>query len=47
MLKGFLTDILHVEPQRAAIEACGIEHSISNDTAEKLEQLINTLKADE
>lgn len=46
LLKGFLIDILKVNPERAAVEACGIEHSISNDTAEKLENLINNLKAE-
>ena len=46
MLKEFLIDILDVEPTLAAKEACGIEHMISNDTAEKLENLMKKIKAE-
>ncbi len=44
LLKTFLTDILEVKTITAEEEACGIEHSISDETAKKLEALINKLK---
>lgn len=44
LLKTFLVDILGVEDDLASEEACGIEHSISDDTAAKLEDLLNKLK---
>lgn len=47
LLRRFLIDVLKVEPERANKEACGIEHSISDDTAEKLEKLIDTLESNE
>lgn len=46
MLKEFLIDILEVEPDKAVKEACGIEHMISNDTAEKFEELMKKIKAE-
>ncbi|MBN2876455.1 MAG: metal-dependent transcriptional regulator [Bacilli bacterium] len=44
LLRSFLVDVLGVTPEVANTEACGIEHSISDDTAEKLELLVNKLK---
>jgi len=44
LLRKFLIEILKVEPETANHEACGIEHSISDETAEKLEKLIDNLK---
>ena len=46
MLKEFLMEILEVAPLLAAEEACGIEHVISDNTARKLEELMNKLKAE-
>lgn len=46
LLRSFLIDILGVDPSVANTEACGIEHSISDDTAEKLEHLVNQLKTE-
>jgi len=46
LLKKFLIDVLGVPPTRANREACGIEHSISEDTAKKLEELLSKLKAE-
>jgi Mn-dependent DtxR family transcriptional regulator len=44
LLKKFLIDILDVPEDIASIEACGIEHSISDETAHKLELLMESLK---
>jgi len=44
LLKRFLVDILGVSEEDAGYEACGIEHSVSDDTAEKLERLIERLE---
>ncbi len=46
MLKEFLIDVLEVDPSLAVDEACGIEHMISDDTARKLEGLMNKIKAE-
>jgi DtxR family Mn-dependent transcriptional regulator len=47
LMKTFLIDILKVDPTLASTEACGLEHSISDDTAKKLEKLIDRLKTEE
>lgn len=47
LLKKFLIDVLDVSPKIANTEACGIEHSISDDTAKKLEQLMMNIKTEE
>ncbi len=47
LLKKFLFEILDVSPKIANEEACGIEHSISDDTALKLEKLYYSLKTEE
>jgi len=44
LLKRFLIDILGVSEEVASTEACGIEHTISEDTALKLETLMKTLE---
>ncbi len=44
MLKKFLIEILDVPPVIANTEACGIEHSISDETAKKLELLMERIK---
>jgi Mn-dependent DtxR family transcriptional regulator len=43
LIKKFLIEILGVEDSLANAEACGIEHNISEDTAEKLELLMENL----
>ncbi|MDC7219536.1 MAG: metal-dependent transcriptional regulator [Spirochaetales bacterium] len=40
LLKGFLQNILMADENEADEEACRIEHAISQETAEKLENLI-------
>ncbi len=44
ILKKFLTDVLKIAPEVADREACGIEHVISETTANKIEALIDQLK---
>ena len=44
LLKKFLIDILKVSEETASNEACGIEHSISDDTTMKLEKFIEKLE---
>jgi len=44
ILKHFLTDILGVEESRANIEACGIEHDISDETADRIAALLEKQK---
>ncbi len=46
LLKSFLVDILKVEPGRANEEACGIEHSISDETGRKLEKFMEQIKTE-
>ncbi len=46
LLKNFLVDFLNVDPLVANEEACGIEHSISDDTAKKLSEFIKKIKAE-
>lgn len=46
MLKEFLIDVLDVSPEIAVNEACGIEHMISNETAQKFENLMKKIKAE-
>ncbi len=41
ILKRFLIEVLGVEENTANREACGIEHNISDDTARRIEQLVN------
>lgn len=43
LIKKFLIEILHVSPEVANNEACGIEHNISEDTAKKLQIFIDSL----
>ncbi|MGD9909604.1 MAG: metal-dependent transcriptional regulator [Candidatus Izemoplasmatales bacterium] len=44
LIKKFLIEILHVSPEVANNEACGIEHNISEDTASKLKEFIDSLE---
>lgn len=44
LIKKFLIEILHVSPEIANNEACGIEHNISEDTASKLKIFIDSLE---
>jgi DtxR family Mn-dependent transcriptional regulator len=44
ILFNFLTDLLFVDKEKAAKEACGIEHNISSETIDKLEKLHQLLK---
>lgn len=46
LIKRFLVEFLHVDEAIANDEACGIEHNISEDTAEKLENFIETISHD-
>lgn len=43
ILKRFLIEVLGVEENVANKEACGIEHNISDDTAQKIDRLIKDL----
>jgi DtxR family Mn-dependent transcriptional regulator len=43
ILKRFLIEVLGVEENIANKEACGIEHNISDDTAQKIDRLIKNL----
>lgn len=45
LLKEFLIDILRVEPMQAENEACGIEHVISDYTANQIKKLMKKLKS--
>jgi Mn-dependent DtxR family transcriptional regulator len=44
LLKAFLIDILHVKPEQAETEACGMEHVISDYTASQIKKLMKDLK---
>ena len=44
LIKGFLEDVLGVEPFIAEEEACKIEHSISEETERKLSKHLENLK---
>jgi len=44
ILRKFLIDVLGVEETVANNEACAIEHNISDDTASKIEAMINNTK---
>ena len=44
-LVKFLTEILNIEPGVAAEDACKMEHSISQETAEKLTQFVEFVSA--
>lgn len=43
ILFKFLTDILHVDPAKAADEACKMEHVLSPDTMDRLMSLMATM----
>jgi len=47
LIKEFFIDILEVPPKLANEEACEIEHSISDETALKIEKLYYSLKTKE
>ena len=40
-IRKLLTDVLGVSPQQADIDACKIEHFISDETAERLREFIS------
>jgi len=44
ILSTFLTQILGVDEQIAEIDACKMEHDISDETIEKLKSFIDTIK---
>ncbi len=44
LLKGFLGEVLALDEVRADEEACRIEHAISQDTAKKLQNLMNFIR---
>lgn len=43
-LKMFLTDILHVTSEQAEIDACKMEHAVSEETFDKLKEFYKNLK---
>lgn len=45
-LQFFLTKILRVEPDQALIDACKIEHLVSENTVAKLLELVQFLRSD-
>ncbi len=47
ILKQFLTDVLGIPEDVAAVEACYAEHGFSEETIERLETLIDIMKNDE
>jgi len=47
LLKAFLIDILHINPEQAEQEACGIEHVISDFTASQIKKLMKKLQAND
>jgi len=47
LIKNFLINILGIDSEVADVEACGIEHNISENTAKKLEILMNELQKKE
>jgi len=44
ILEEFFRDILMLTPEKASEEACGVEHMISGETAERLKHLTQYLK---
>ncbi|MDA3931833.1 MAG: metal-dependent transcriptional regulator [Tenericutes bacterium] len=44
LLKVFLIEVLEVNPKQAEDEACGIEHVISDFTANQIKKLMKQLK---
>ncbi|MFP4478387.1 MAG: metal-dependent transcriptional regulator [Candidatus Izemoplasmatales bacterium] len=46
LLRSFLIDILDVNPEQAENEACGMEHVISDYTANQIKKLMKQLKND-
>lgn len=44
ILKKFLIDILNLSPEIAEKDACGMEHSLSRDTMERLVQFISFIE---
>ncbi len=47
LVKRFLTDLLRVDENTAEAEACGVEHAISRDTADKLASFLAHMLEDE
>ncbi len=46
VIKTFLTDVLKVEAETADSEACKMEHSISQETVDKLDVFVKNYKED-
>ncbi len=46
IIRNFLTDILNVEKSVADEDACKMEHSISQETLDKLEKFLNNYKGE-
>ncbi len=44
VIKTFLTDVLKVDAETADGEACKMEHSISQETVDKLEEFVKNYK---
>ena len=44
LLKAFLIEVLEVNPKQAEDEACGIEHVISDYTANQIKKLMKQIK---
>jgi DtxR family transcriptional regulator, Mn-dependent transcriptional regulator len=41
-IRGFLTDVLEIDPKTAERDACGMEHSISEVTLDRLVRFMKT-----
>ncbi len=46
VIKTFLTDVLKVDSETADSEACKMEHSISQETLDKLDEFVKNYKED-
>ncbi len=46
IIKRFLNEVLEVEQELAEIDACKMEHSISQETLSKLEVFVNNYKGE-
>ncbi len=47
LIQRFLSDVLSVAPEQAEIDACKLEHLVSNSTAQRLLSFLRFLEADQ
>ncbi len=45
LLREFLADVLHLNPNQAEFDACKIEHVISDEALQRLERLVQITKS--